>query len=44
MTLSNIKINIQKGETKGEPQTNGSCKIRQIKIEIMQNAYIRIYP
>ena len=44
MTLSNTKINIQKGETKDELQTNGSCKIRQIKIEIIQNAHIHIHP
>ena len=29
MALSEIKTNIQKRETKDEPQTNGSYKIRQ---------------
>ena len=32
MTLSEIKTNIQKWETKDEPQTNGSYKIGQIII------------
>ena len=38
MALSEIKTNIQKRETKDEPQTNDSYKIRQIIIKIM--AYI----
>ena len=33
MALSEIKINIQKRETKDEPQTNGNYKIRQIIIK-----------
>jgi len=36
MALSEIKTNIQKQETKDEPQTNGSYKIRQIIIKIME--------
>ena len=32
MALSEIKTNIQKQETKDEPQTNGSYKIRKIII------------
>ena len=36
MALSEIKTNILKQETKDEPQTNGSYKIRQIIIKIMQ--------
>ena len=35
MALSELKINIQKQETKDEPQTNASYKIRQIIIKIM---------
>ena len=31
MALSEIKTNIQKQETKDEPQTNGNYKIRKIK-------------
>ena len=33
MTLSEIKTNTQKQETKDEPETNGSYKIRQIIIK-----------
>ena len=33
MALSEIKINIQKRETKDEPQTNGNYKIRQIIVK-----------
>ena len=40
MALSEIKINIQKRETKDEPQTNGNYKIRQI---IIKNNGIYIY-
>ena len=36
MALSEIKTNIQKRETEDEPQTNGSYKIRQIIIKIME--------
>ena len=39
MALSEIKTNIQKRETKDEPQTNGNCKIRQTIIQIMENTY-----
>jgi len=44
MTLTEIKTNIQKGEKKEEPYTNGSYKIRQIIIKIMEYTYIQIYP
>jgi len=44
MALSEIKTNIQKWETKDEPQTNGSYKIRQIIIKIMEYTYIHIHP
>ena len=40
MALSEIKINIQKWETKDEPQTNDSYKSRQI---IVKNNGIYIY-
>jgi len=40
MALSDIKTNIQKCETKDEPQTNGSYKIRQIIIKIIEYAHI----
>jgi len=36
MALSEIKTNTRKQETKDEPQTNGSYKIRQIIIKIME--------
>ena len=36
MALSETKTNIQKQETKDEPQTNGSYQIRQIIIKIME--------
>ena len=42
MTLSEIKINIQKQETKDEPWTNGSYKIKQIIIKIMKYTHIHI--
>jgi len=42
IALSEIKINIQKQETKDEPQINGSYKIRQIITKIME--YIHIHP
>ena len=41
MALSEIKTNTSKQETKVEPQTNGSYKIRQIIIKIM-NIYIAL--
>ena len=44
MALSEIKINNQKLETKDEPQTNGSYKIRQIITKIMEYIHIHIYP
>ena len=44
MALSEIKTNIQKQEAKGEPQTNGSYKIRQIIIKIMEYTHIHIHP
>ena len=44
MALSEIKTNIQKRETKDEPQTNGSYKIRQIIIKIIEYTHIQIYP
>ena len=43
MALSEIKANIQKRKAKDEPQTNGSYKIIQIIIKIMEythNIYI----
>ena len=36
MALSEIKTNIQNQETKDEPQTNDSYKIRQIIIKMME--------
>ena len=44
MALSEIKINIQKLEAEDEPQTNGSYKIRQIIIKIMEYTHIHIHP
>ena len=42
MALSKIKTNIQKWETRDEPQTNGSYRIRQIIIKIMEYTYTPI--
>ena len=42
--LNEIKMNTQKWETKDKPQTNGSYKIRQIIIKIMDHTYIHIHP
>ena len=42
MALSEIKTKIQKQETKDEPQTNGSYKIRQKIIKII-DIHIYIY-
>ena len=42
--LSEIKANTQKGEIKDELQTNGSYKIRQIIIKILEYTHIRIHP
>ena len=39
MALSEIKTNIQKRETKDEPQTNGNYKIRQTVIKVMVYSY-----
>jgi len=44
MALREIKTNIQKRETKDEPQENGSYKIRQIIIKMMEYTHIRIHP
>ena len=44
MALSEIKINIQKWETKDEPQRNGSYKIRQIIIKMMEYIHKHIHP
>ena len=40
MVLSEIKANIQKWETKDEPQTNGRYNIRQIIIKMMEYTHI----
>jgi len=44
MVLSEIKTYTQKQETKDEPQTDGSLKIRQIIIKIMEYTHIYIHP
>ena len=44
MALSEIETNIQKRETKDEPQTNASYKIRQIITTIMEYTHIHIHP
>ena len=44
MVLNEIKTNIQNQETKDELHTNGSYKIRQIIIKIMEYTDIHIYP
>ena len=44
MALSEIKTNIQKRETKDEPQTNGGYKIRQIIMKIMEYTHTHIHP
>ena len=38
-----IKTNTSKRETKDEPQTNGSYKIREIIIKIMEHAHTHIH-
>ena len=43
MALGEIKTNIHKQETKDEPQTNGSYKIRQIIIKRTEYTHIHIY-
>ena len=40
MALIEVKINIQNREITGEPQTNGTYKIRQIVIKIMELTHI----
>ena len=42
MALSEIKTNAQRRETKDEPQTNGSYKIRQIIIKIIEYTHIHL--
>ena len=44
MALREIKTNTPKWETKEEPQINGSYKIRQIIIKIMEYTHIHISP
>ena len=44
MALSEIKTNTQNQETKDEPQTNGSYKIKQIIIKIMEYTHMYILP
>ena len=44
MTLCEIKTNIQKWEKKDETHINGSYKIRQIIIKIMEYNHICIHP
>ena len=43
MALNEIKTHTQKRETKDDPQTNDSYKIRQIIIKIMEYVYIYIH-
>ena len=43
MALSEGKTNVQKQETKDEPQKNGSYKIRQRVIKIMEYTHINIH-
>ena len=42
--LSDIEIDTQKQKTEDEPQTNGSYKVRQIILKIMEYTHIHIYP
>ena len=44
MALRESKTNIQKKETKDEPQTNGSYKTRQLIIKIMEYTHMHIHP
>ena len=44
MELNEIKTNIQKWETKDEPQMNGGYKIKEIIIKIMEYTHIHIHP
>jgi len=43
MALSEGKTNVQKQETKDEPLKNGSYKIRQIIIKIMEYTHIHMH-
>ena len=43
MALHEIKTNIQKQETKKESHTNGSYKIRQIMLKIVEYMHIHVY-
>ena len=43
MALSEIKTNIQKPENRDGPQTNGSYKIREIIIKIMEHIHTYTY-
>ena len=43
MALRESKTNNQKWETKDEPQTNGSYKLRQIIIKTMEYTHTYIY-
>ena len=44
MELNGIKTNIQQQKTKDELQKNGSYRIRQIMIKIMEYTHMHIYP
>ena len=44
MALDEIKTNLKERETKDESQANGSYKIRQIVIKIMEYTHIHIHP
>ena len=44
MSISEIKTNTPKWETKDKPQANDSYKIRQIIVKIMEYTHIHIHP
>ena len=44
MALRQSKTTIEKQETKDEPQKNGSYKIRQIIMKIMEYTHIHTHP
>ena len=44
MVLNEIKTNTPKEETKDESKTNGSYKIRQMIIKVMEYTHIHIHP
>ena len=44
MSISEIKTNTPKWETKDKPQANGSYTIRQIRVKIMEYTHIHIHP